>query len=412
MSTWARTTSRPSSTDGSPRRAIELHGTVTQHDGAPLHNLVLEIGRPTHRASLPTRPTRAGKQADPNFFGWGRAATDAAGRYRFLAIRPGRYRVADGTLRAAHINLLVLFSGVMRQLQTVVYFEDGPGNETHPVLASERRAARVARAADRAPRGGRGRALPLPTSVSAAKARRCSSPGIHCHARPVAGGVGAPGTARCARSGSTRQRRLWRAGGVPARRLRARGVLRAAPIAGLRRRLVRRFVSYDRRGHGAPQHRRAGLGRRRNAARGRQDDLQAPGRATICASSEGHFDLVGERAAGGDIVARRRTRSASGSGCAIWSSPTACAACRTPTMWRSASASGRPSSSRPPTWLKELGPEYRATDAEGAALWRVPRDAQPSARARRAAADAPPHHVRGARRARRADAGADRRRRR
>ena len=115
---------------------IELHGTVTQHDGAPLHNVVLEIWQADAQGIFADEADPRCKQADPNFFGWGRAATDAAGRYRFRTIRPGRYRVADGTLRAAHINLLVLFSGVMRQLQTVVYFEDGPGNDTDPVFAA------------------------------------------------------------------------------------------------------------------------------------------------------------------------------------------------------------------------------------------------------------------------------------
>jgi protocatechuate 3,4-dioxygenase alpha subunit len=79
---------------------IEIVGRVTQADGRPLDNLVLEIW-----------------QADA---GWGRAATDAQGVYRFRTIEP---RAPQG--RLAHVNFLLLYSGLMRQLQTVMFFELG-----------------------------------------------------------------------------------------------------------------------------------------------------------------------------------------------------------------------------------------------------------------------------------------------
>jgi protocatechuate 3,4-dioxygenase alpha subunit len=82
------------------REVIEITGRVTQMDGRPLDNLVLEIW-----------------QADA---GWGRAATDAHGVYRFRTIKP----VAPPG-RLAHVNFLLLYSGLMRQLQTVMFFELG-----------------------------------------------------------------------------------------------------------------------------------------------------------------------------------------------------------------------------------------------------------------------------------------------
>lgn len=90
--------------------AIELSGRVTQADGAPLDNLVLEIWQ----------ADAAGRYDNPEFFGWGRAATDKDGRYAFRTIRPG----ASGG-RRPHINMLLLYSGLMRHLQTVVFFEPG-----------------------------------------------------------------------------------------------------------------------------------------------------------------------------------------------------------------------------------------------------------------------------------------------
>jgi len=97
---------------------IELTGRITQADGKPLDNCIVEIWQ----------ADAEGRFDNPGFFGWGRAATNADGVYKFRTIRPGAY---EG--RAPHINLLLLFSGLMRQLQTVVFFE-GEANDRDPVF--------------------------------------------------------------------------------------------------------------------------------------------------------------------------------------------------------------------------------------------------------------------------------------
>jgi protocatechuate 3,4-dioxygenase alpha subunit len=89
---------------------IEITGRITQGDGAPLDNAIVEIWQ----------ANAEGRFDDPDFLGWGRAATDASGIYRFRTIRPGA-----GAGRAPHVNLLILFSGLMRQLHTVMFFEAG-----------------------------------------------------------------------------------------------------------------------------------------------------------------------------------------------------------------------------------------------------------------------------------------------
>jgi protocatechuate 3,4-dioxygenase beta subunit len=89
---------------------IEITGRVVQADGRPLDNLVLEIWQADAQ----------GHFDNPAFFGWGRAATDGNGIYFFKTIKPG---ASPG--RAPHINFLLLYSGLMRQLQTVMYFESG-----------------------------------------------------------------------------------------------------------------------------------------------------------------------------------------------------------------------------------------------------------------------------------------------
>jgi protocatechuate 3,4-dioxygenase, alpha subunit len=111
--------------------AIEITGRVTQMDGRPLDNLVLEIRQADGR----------GRFDNPAFHGWGRAATDGEGIYRFRTIKPG---APPG--RLAHVNFLLLYSGLMRHLQTVMFFELGKD----PVLdavPSPLRSRLVARAA-------------------------------------------------------------------------------------------------------------------------------------------------------------------------------------------------------------------------------------------------------------------------
>ena len=95
---------------------IEITGRVSELDGRALDNVIVEIWQ----------ADAAGRLDNPGFPGWGRAASDANGEYRFRTIRPG---AIPG--RAPHINFLILYSGLMRQLQTVLFFEASDD----PVLA-------------------------------------------------------------------------------------------------------------------------------------------------------------------------------------------------------------------------------------------------------------------------------------
>ena len=113
--------------------AIEIRGRVLQEDGTALDNLIVEIWQADANGIFrhPADPRRA--QADPDFLGWGRAATDAQGNYRFRTIRPG---APEG--RQPHINFLFMFSGIMRILKTTMFFEDGKDPVLMAVPASRR----------------------------------------------------------------------------------------------------------------------------------------------------------------------------------------------------------------------------------------------------------------------------------
>ena len=101
--------------------SIEIRGRLVQGDGGPMDNAIVEIWQASAK----------GRYDDPAFFGWGRAATDADGNYSFRTVKPG---ALEG--RAPHVNVLVLFSGLMRQLQTVMFFEGEEANARDPVLCA------------------------------------------------------------------------------------------------------------------------------------------------------------------------------------------------------------------------------------------------------------------------------------
>jgi protocatechuate 3,4-dioxygenase alpha subunit len=118
---------------------IEIRGCVLQEDGSPLENLIVEIWQADAQGIYrhPADPRHG--QADPNFLGWGRAATDKEGRFHFRTVRPG---AAQG--RQPHINFMVMFSGLMRILKTTMFFEEG----NDPVLLavpSQRRKLLIAK---------------------------------------------------------------------------------------------------------------------------------------------------------------------------------------------------------------------------------------------------------------------------
>ena len=117
-------------------QAIEIRGRVTEENGASLHNVILEIWQADANGIFNHPADPRLMDADPDFLGWGRAATDRDGEYMFRSIMPGRSLMPDGTKRAPHINVVIFASGLMRQLQTVMFFSDDPANATDVVLAS------------------------------------------------------------------------------------------------------------------------------------------------------------------------------------------------------------------------------------------------------------------------------------
>lgn len=130
-------------------RVIVLRGAVRQDGGGPAVNAVLEAWQADAAGRFRHADDPGGQEADPGFFGWGRAWTDGQGCYEFRTVVPGGYAEGAGR-RAPHINLSLYASGIMRRLNTTVFFPGQPGNISDPVLAcvsSWRRPLLVAAAA-------------------------------------------------------------------------------------------------------------------------------------------------------------------------------------------------------------------------------------------------------------------------
>jgi protocatechuate 3,4-dioxygenase alpha subunit len=113
---------------------ILLAGRVVEEGNLPTSNTILEIWQPDSQGVFrhPLDP-RSG-EADPGFWGWGRARTNREGFYRFRTVLPGASREADGTRRCAHLNMMVLAIGLTRRLVTTVFFSESPAGVNDPVL--------------------------------------------------------------------------------------------------------------------------------------------------------------------------------------------------------------------------------------------------------------------------------------
>jgi protocatechuate 3,4-dioxygenase alpha subunit len=123
----------PQTARGAP---MWLAGRLLQEGGTPCVNAVLEAWQADAAGRFAHPRDPAWQQADPGFLGWGRAWTDAAGRFAFRTIIPGGYADAAGP-RAPHINLTIIGSGIMGRLATTVFLPGfAAANACDPVLAA------------------------------------------------------------------------------------------------------------------------------------------------------------------------------------------------------------------------------------------------------------------------------------
>lgn len=104
--------------------AVRLHGTVYDGAGEPVPDALIEIRQADPAGRAPR--VEGSLRRDGRFTGWGRAATDASGRYAFTTVPPGGM---DGG--AAFFAITVFARGLLDRLFTRAYL---PG-ESDTLLA-------------------------------------------------------------------------------------------------------------------------------------------------------------------------------------------------------------------------------------------------------------------------------------
>jgi protocatechuate 3,4-dioxygenase, alpha subunit len=140
--------------DGDPR-AIRLHGTVYDGADAIVPDALVEIWQPDGAGHIVRQAgslRRGDHQDHAAFTGWGRCATDAAGRYGFTTLAPGS--VIAG--RPPFFALTVFARGLLNRLFTRAYLPGGD-LDADPLLACvepERRATLLCTAENASGRPG------------------------------------------------------------------------------------------------------------------------------------------------------------------------------------------------------------------------------------------------------------------
>lgn len=115
-------------------RHMVLTGQVFEEGRRPIQNAIVEIWQPDANGVFRDPVDPRFESADPGFFGWGRARTDAEGRFSFRTVMPGAYTMEDGVERCPHINLMVLAIGLTRRLVTTVFLSEAPLTASDPLL--------------------------------------------------------------------------------------------------------------------------------------------------------------------------------------------------------------------------------------------------------------------------------------
>lgn len=126
--------------------AVRLHGTVYDGSGAPVPDAMIEIRQAGPDGTVPE--AEGSWRRDGVFTGWGRCATDPAGRYSFTTLEPG---VVD---RAAPRFAVVVFArGLLNRLFTRAYLP-GDAAAADPFLSGLAPEQRETIVAQREPDGG------------------------------------------------------------------------------------------------------------------------------------------------------------------------------------------------------------------------------------------------------------------
>lgn len=117
-------------------QVIRVVGTVRDDGtGAAIDGAVVELWQADHQGkySHPSDPLPL--TPDPDFQFFGRAVTDASGRYAFRSIKPGAYPAAPGWDRPPHLHVKIARRGY-HEVITQMYFAGEALNGADLILGS------------------------------------------------------------------------------------------------------------------------------------------------------------------------------------------------------------------------------------------------------------------------------------
>ncbi len=117
---------------------IILTGAVTDSDGRPVRNTLVEIWQANAAGRYVDPVDDHPAPLDPNFTGAGRCLTDERGRYRFVTVKPGAYpwRNHLNAWRPAHVHFSLFGPSLASRLVTQMYFPGDPLIPLDPILSS------------------------------------------------------------------------------------------------------------------------------------------------------------------------------------------------------------------------------------------------------------------------------------
>jgi protocatechuate 3,4-dioxygenase, alpha subunit len=124
--------------EGTPG-AILIAGRVLDGAGDPVTDALVETWQADPEGLFDHPDDPRGRVAAPvaGFRGFGRCATDAAGEYRIVTLRPGPLPGPDGGFEAPHLDVSVFARGLLDRVVTRIYFPDeAQANAADPLLAA------------------------------------------------------------------------------------------------------------------------------------------------------------------------------------------------------------------------------------------------------------------------------------
>jgi protocatechuate 3,4-dioxygenase alpha subunit len=127
---------------------VGIRGRVIDAEGKPVNDAAVEVWQANSQGRYAHPEDKQDKPLDAAFRGYGRSLTDDNGAFRFNTVKPGRVPGPGGKLQAPHLNVTIFMRGLLKQLQTRMYFPDDPANAEDPILAlvpAERRSTLIAR---------------------------------------------------------------------------------------------------------------------------------------------------------------------------------------------------------------------------------------------------------------------------